>query len=59
MQTITVMGRGITAAPSSATLNGQPLKADQIVFSAANGQGSYSFENLALPLNAVINLQWK
>ena len=59
LQTITVMGRGITAAPSSATLNGQPLKEDQIVFSAANGQGSYSFENLALPLNEVVNLQWK
>ena len=54
---ITVMSRGLTAAPSAATLNGKALAANQIVFDKE--RGSFSFVALGLPLNAPLALEWK
>lgn len=57
IDSIVIMGKGISSAPTTVTLNGKALSAAQIVND--NGQMSYSFVNLALPLTSTINLQWK
>ena len=57
VETITVLGRGIQAVPSSVLLNGKALAAAQIVYDATTK--SYSFVNLGLSLSAPISLVWK
>ena len=57
VQTIVVMGTSSLRAPTSATLNNNPLSASQIVYNAH--KNSVSFTNLNLKLSDTINLTWK